>query len=162
MPRRQDKRTGTAPRALVLLLGVLCADVSAQTPIDRVSWLQGCWRLTAGGRVVDEQWMPPGGGTMMAISRTVRDGRVVEHEFVVLGERDGTLVYRAHPSGQPGGEFPLQSVDGESVVFANAAHDFPQRIGYRRRGDRLDAWIEGTVDGRARRVEFPYVRVACP
>ena len=47
-------------------------------------------------------------------------------------------------------------------MFANAAHDFPQRIGYRRRGDRLDAWIEGTVDGRARRVEFPYVRVACP
>jgi hypothetical protein len=48
------------------------------------------------------------------------------------------------------------------VLFENAAHDFPQRIGYRRLGnDSLVAWIEGTRQGRTRRVEFPYGRVAC-
>lgn len=152
-----------AMRALLALAATLLPTLAlAQSSIDQVSWLQGCWRLTAESRTVDEQWMAPSGGAMMAISRTVNGGQLVEYEFVVLREREGTLVYVAHPSGQLGGEFPLKSVDGSSVVFENAAHDFPQRIGYRRDGDRLDAWIEGSLEGRARRVAFPYVRVSCP
>ena len=152
----------TRPVLVVLMLAALPVTAGAQTPITRVSWLQGCWRMNVNGQTVDEQWMAPAGGAMLAISRTVKGGRLVEYEFVLLRERDGSLVYLAHPSGQLGGEFPLKSVDDESVTFENAAHDFPQRIGYRRRGDRLDAWIEGTLDGRAQRAEFPYARVACP
>ena len=150
-------------RVFIVLVLVAWPDVaSAQTPIARVSWLQGCWRMNVNGQTVDEQWMAPAGGAMLGISRTVKADKLVEYEVVLLRERGGTLVYIAHPSGQPGGEFPLKSVDDESITFENAAHDFPQRIGYRRRGDRLDAWIEGTLDGRAQRAEFPYARVACP
>lgn len=150
-------------RALVVaVLAALPAVLSAQTPITRVSWLQGCWRLNVNGQTVDEQWMAPDGGAMLGTSRTVKAGRLVEYEFVLLRERDGALVYEAHPSGQAGGEFPLKSVDDDSVTFENPAHDFPQRIGYRRQGDRLNAWIEGTLDGRSQRAEFPYARVACP
>lgn len=147
---------------LVLVLAVCPVLASAQTAIARVAWLQGCWRMNLDGQTVDEQWMAPAGGAMLGISRTVKGERLVEFEFVLLRERDGTLVYVAHPSGQPGGEFPLKHVDDDSVTFENTAHDFPQRIGYRRRGDRLDAWIDGTLDGRSQRAEFPYARVACP
>lgn len=151
-----------APSLLLALgLAVLPTRVEAQTSIDRVSWLQGCWRMSSNGRTVDEQWTSPGGGAMLATSRTVRDGKLVEYEFVVLREQGGALVYQAHPSGQPGGEFPMKTVEAASVVFENLAHDFPQRIGYRRAGDRLDAWIEGTMNGKTRRADFPYVRVAC-
>ena len=31
-----------------------------------------------------------------------------------------------------------------------------------RRQDSVLAWIEGTIDGKARRVEFPYRRADCP
>ena len=145
----------------VLLTGV-SAGAAAQTGIDRVSWMSGCWSLASGGRTVDEQWMAPRGGTMLGISRTVKDGHLAEYEFVVLRERGDGLVYMAHPSGQVGAEFTLKSVDEASVVFENTQHDFPQRIGYRRRGESLEAWIEGTVGGTVRKVEFPYRRVACP
>lgn len=147
---------------IVLVLVALPGPASAQTAIARVAWLQGCWRMNVNGQTVDEQWMAPAGGTMLGISRTVKADKLVEYEFVVLREREGTLVYIAHPSGQLGGEFPLKTADDDSVTFENTAHDFPQRIGYRRHGDRLDAWIEGTLDGRAQRAEFPYARVACP
>lgn len=135
---------------------------AAQPAIDQVAWLQGCWRMSANGRTVDEQWTSPAGGAMLATSRTVRDGKLVEYEFVVLREKDGGLVYEAHPSGQAGGAFPMKTIEASSVVFENPTHDFPQRIGYRRTGERLDAWIEGTMNGKTRRAEFPYVRVACP
>ena len=49
------------------------------------------------------------------------------------------------------------------VVFENAAHDFPQRVGYESTGaDQLLKWVEGSVNGRERRIEFAYRRVACP
>jgi hypothetical protein len=45
---------------------------------------------------------------------------------------------------------------------ANPAHDFPQRIGYLRRGaDSLVAWIEGPGTSGVRRVEYPMRRVEC-
>jgi hypothetical protein len=149
-----------------LILAVLLTGVStgaaAQTGIDRVAWMSGCWSLTSGTRSVEEQWMAPRGGAMLGISRTLKHGALAEYEFVVLRERGDGLVFVAHPSGQLGGEFPLKSIDESSVVFENTQHDFPQRIGYRRRGESLDAWIEGVVRGTTRRVEFPYRRGACP
>ena len=143
------------------LIGVSSAG-AAPTGIERVAWMAGCWSFSSGGRTVEEQWMAPRGGAMLAISRTVKDGQLLEYEFVVVRERGDGLVYVAHPSGQLGGEFPLKSIGDSSVVFENTQHDFPQRIGYQRRGEHLGAWIEGIRGGAVRRVDFPYQRVACP
>jgi hypothetical protein len=131
--------------------------------IERVAWLQGCWESASPQRTVEEQWMSPRGRSMIGVGRTVRGDRLVEYELVVLREQDGQLAYQAHPSGQPSAVFLSRSVGDAEVLFENPAHDFPQRVGYRRDGpDALLAWIEGTRNGQARRVEFPYRRVACP
>jgi hypothetical protein len=129
--------------------------------IASVAWLQGCWQMTSGDRVVDEQWMAPRAGVMLGIGRTVRGEQLVEYEWVMLSEKTGSLAYEAHPSGQQSAVFTAQSASGTEVVFENPQHDFPQRVGYRRDGDTMLAWVEGTVGGNARRVEFPYRRVAC-
>jgi hypothetical protein len=55
----------------------------------------------------------------------------------------------------------MASKSADEVVFENGAHDFPQRIRYRRGGDMLFARIEGTRDGKVRGVDYPYARVAC-
>ena len=137
--------------------------MSAATGIDSAAWLQGCWEMTSGARVVEEQWTRPRGGTMLGVGRTIRDGRLLEHEFIVLSEKDGSLAYEAHPSGQSAAVFMLREAGDGHVLFANDAHDFPQRIGYRADGvDRLVAWVEGTMNGQARRIDFTYQRVACP
>lgn len=131
--------------------------------IDRVAWLQGCWESVSPQRTVEEQWMSPRGHSMIGVGRTVRGDRLVDYEFVVLREQEGQLAYQAHPSGQPSAKFLSRTVSDTEVLFENPAHDFPQRVGYRRDGpDALLAWIEGTRDGQARRVEFPYRRVTCP
>jgi hypothetical protein len=72
------------------------------------------------------------------------------------------LAYEAHPSGQPAATFLSIELTASKVVFENREHDFPQRVGYERTApDTLSAWIDGTINGKARRVEFPYKRVAC-
>ena len=117
--------------------------------------------MIAGDRVVEEQWMAPRGGAMLGAGRTVQGGRLVEHEFVVIREDSGRLVYEARPSGQPPAAFPAREVTPRSVVFENLQHDFPQRIGYSREDDGVLAWIEGPRNGQTRRVEFSYRRASC-
>jgi Domain of unknown function (DUF6265) len=142
----------------------VAATVGAWSPPDgirRVAWLQGCWQAVSADQTVEEQWMAPRGGSMVGSGRTVRGDTLTEYELVVIRERGEGLVYVAHPSGQPSAEFASSSVSEGRVVFENPAHDFPQRIGYERRGNSLQAWVEGTKDGRSRRIEFAYLRTAC-
>jgi hypothetical protein len=131
--------------------------------VERLAWLQGCWETANPQRTVEEQWMSPRGKSMIGVGRTVRDGKLVEYELVVVREKDAQLAYEAHPSGQPSTVFLSRSIGESDVVFENLEHDFPQRVGYRRDGpDGLQAWIEGTRNGQTRRIEFPYRRVPCP
>jgi hypothetical protein len=52
------------------------------------------------------------------------------------------------------------------VVFENEAHDFPQRVIYRREGDRLLARIEGKIGGKERSADWIFNRAGlnqrCP
>jgi|SoiMethySBSTD1v2_1073268.scaffolds.fasta_scaffold04683_7 uncharacterized protein DUF6265 len=147
------------------------SEKAAQLTIDRVAWMHGCWRMTTPQSIVEEQWMAPRGGTMIGVGRTVarpadaKGGgggeRTTDYEFVVLKEQNGQLAYEAHPAGQAPALFMARETAADSVVFENAAHDFPQRVGYRRSGNGLVGWIEGTQNGKSRRIEFTYTRVAC-
>ena len=132
---------------------------AAADGVDRLVWLAGCWTMPRAKGLTEEHWMPPAGGTMLGMSRTISDGRTVEHEFIRIAPVNGVLSYVAQPSGQREATFALVSLTDDAVVFENAAHDFPQRISYRRTGDTsLTARIEGTVDGQPRSRDFPYRR----
>lgn len=140
------------------------AALGAESGVKSLGWLAGCWSRTDADPGSGEQWTAPGGGTMLGVSRTVRGDRTVEYEFVVIrAAPDGTLVYHAHPSGQPSAEFRLLHLREREVVFENTAHDFPQRVGYRLEDDgTLTAWIEGSRGGgRNKRIPFRMRRASC-
>src|SRR5262249_34033606 len=138
---------------LLLMLAGGLARAEAAGDVNAITWLTGCWESQTGDRMVEEQWTAPRAGSMLGVGRTVKGNALVEYEFVAIRERDSRLVYIAHPSGQPSAEFTSSSISADSVVFENPQHDFPQRIGYQRTRDGLDAWIDGRHDGRTQRVE---------
>lgn len=134
-----------------------------QGDITRLQWLAGCWLRENGSTSTEEQWMRPGAGMMLGMSRTIRDGRVLEHEALrIYSAADGALIFAAAPSNQLPAEFRAVAVSSDSAAFVNAAHDFPQRIVYRRVGaDSVQATIEGPRNGTTRRIDFDYARVRC-
>ena len=166
MNARCSRRSSLAVSIVAIVIVVVDAQTtSAQQPtgIARIAWMQGCWETSSPQRTIDEQWMSPRGGSMLGMSRTVRDGRLVEHELMILSERGDQLAYEAHPSGQKPATFLSSTLTASTVVFENPAHDFPQRIGYERKGpDALTAWVEGPQNGRTRRIEYAYQRAPCP
>lgn len=156
-------RTAIPLTAGLLLLRSIAGSAQAAPTVEEVGWIAGCWELSAGTRVIEEQWMRPRAGLMLGVSRTVAGDSLREYEQVAMLERGGRLVYAAAPARQAPAEFESITVSDTLVIFENSAHDFPQRIIYRRRGaDSLVARVEGTRGGRTRGSDFPYRRVACP
>lgn len=145
------------------LLCILAAGTAAaQSPLDRLAWLGGCWETSAGGRVTIEMWMSPAGGLMVGASRTVADGRPPAYEHLRLHTDGDQLVYTAIPSGQTETEFRSTAVSDSGFTVENPQHDFPQRITYRRTGqDIMTARIEGPGPSGSRGFEARYRRVKC-
>lgn len=140
----------------------LAADGPVTKPtLTTISWLAGAWASDQHGQQTTEQWMAPAGGTMLGMSRTIAQGRTVEYEFLLLRmEANGEISYVAKPSGQAEAVFKLIYASATTVVFENPQQDFPQRISYTLQdGGKLTATIEGTKNGKTRRVEYHYQRV---
>ena len=134
--------------------------LSAQT--SALKWMAGCWERRANNLVITEQWSFPRARMMFGAGQTTRGDSTIEYEHTRIFERDGRLVYSAQPSGQSPAEFVADSASNYSVIFSNPAHDFPQRVIYRRLGaDSLLGRIEGQRGGQVRGVDFSYRRVSC-
>jgi hypothetical protein len=162
MPSLMRSPLMTLAGAVVVALCPSTAAAQRASRVEQVGWLAGCWERPSGTRIVEEQWMRPRAGLMLGMGRTVDGDSLVEYEQVLLLERDGRLVYAAAPSGQRPAEFASSAVSDSMVTFENPAHDFPQRIIYRRAGaDSLVARVEGVRSGRMRGVDFAYRRAAC-
>lgn len=147
------------------LFGFLVASgaVAAEHDVTALAWLAGCWAPEKGDAGSLEHWLPPAGGTMLGVSRTVKNGKTVEFEFMQLRvNADGKLVFIALPSGQQETTFVASSIAKDTVTFENPQHDFPQKVIYRLESpNRLIGRIEGTRNGASRGIDFPMRRVSC-
>lgn len=148
--------------ALFLFILACTRDADAKdTALKRLAWLEGRWERNSPAMVVQEQWLPALGNTMMCIGRTVKGDSLVDYELVIIREHGARFAYEAHPAGQETATFLSTTITESSIVFENLQHDFPQRVGYQLiGGDSLLAWIEGPSKGQTKRIEFPYRRVS--
>ena len=136
---------------------------AADSPLNALTWLAGCWFGRSGKNEFREHWMRPAGGLMMGMGRTTSDGKLQSYEAMRIElDATGVPVFVAKPSGQPEASFKSVKADATSIVFENPTHDFPQRVKYQLKPDgTLDARIEGNLKGREARIEFPMRRASC-
>jgi hypothetical protein len=127
-----------------------------------LAFLQGTWRVEQNGVVTEETWIPPAGGTMLGVGRTIRGERTVFFEFLRLEQRDDGVFYIAAPRGQGATEFKLTVADiaAGRFVFENPSHDFPQQISYERQpdGQSVRASISGLRRGQPATESWEYRR----
>ncbi|MET0580391.1 MAG: DUF6265 family protein [Pseudoxanthomonas sp.] len=137
---------------------VLCAGQAAAGE-PGLDWLAGQWCGDDGGRQIEEVWMPEAGGILLGMSRTVHGSKVESFEYMrIVADGQGAR-FHAQPNGAPPTVF-TQLARGEGWIrFGNPAHDFPNRIEYRREGERLHAYIAGPgQDGKEVKIPFDYRR----
>ena len=162
----------TSIKLLALMYLCLALSVSSQSTektsstakVEDLAWIAGCWEIKDAAKqlTIVEQWMAPDAGAMLGMSRTVRRGKMTGYEFLRIVRDDVSVKYVSRPSeNNTDTDFRLVKSSANEVVFENPQHDFPQRIIYRRDGDKLTARIEGPSGGKTRGIDFPYVRVPC-
>ena len=163
MACRSRSRLEAYPMHLFPLLAVLAASpapcpAATGTPpsVQSLAWMAGAWQVNDQGLLTEEHWMAPGGGAMLAASRTVKDGKMVEFEFLRIEEVGGKLLYRAQPGGKPVTDFTRVEQGPSCVTFENPEHAFPRRILYWRDGATLHARIEGTRGGKPAAMEWAW------
>lgn len=155
--------------AAVVVMLVLGASRRASTPrgtsaldsaasISGLAWFAGSWETDDHGRYVEEHWTRLAGGTMLGMSRTVREGKTIAFEFIRLESRPDGIFYVAQPQGRPPVDFKLAELQGQEATFVNPAHgDHLKKIVYRKNSDgSLTARIEGENGGQAFSQEWLY------
>jgi len=134
--------------------------------IAGLAWLEGCWSGSVNQRDFREHWGPLRGGMLLGVGSTVFMGKTQSFEFMRVESRPDGVFYVALPSGQGETAFKLTTVatdDKDTIfTFSNPAHDFPQRVMYRRGSEGwLFATIEGKIKGEDKQAIFPMRRVGC-
>lgn len=146
---------------LLLCMGAKASARQEEPTVQQLAWMAGCWEMVSPDVTVEEYWTSPRAGTLLGMSRTMRRGRTMGLELLVIRESGANLVYEADPSGQAAASFEATELTDAGVTFENPRHDFPRRISYSLRG--ADSLLARIDDGRAgRQVDFPYQRVPCP
>lgn len=119
-------------RALILGLVLGCAGAPPTTPAGDLAWLVGEWTAPSGDLVTTERWTALPDGSLLGSGYVGGAQALVFAEAlaVVDGPDGRTLV--AWPSRQAPTRFPAVSAGPDEVAFENPAHDFPQKLVYRR------------------------------
>ncbi|ANP45026.1 DUF6265 family protein [Candidatus Viadribacter manganicus] len=151
-------------RLVLFFAALLFAPAAFAQDVSDLRWLRGCWqteppREAESGATFTEVWIAPEAPIILGYDY---------HEGE--GEIQGWSQMRIESNGAPElvdmplGSFPIryrlmdEEVDNH-VSFQNLEHDFPQRIEYRREGNRLYRRISnGGVDAQ----EFIFHRIRCP
>jgi Domain of unknown function (DUF6265) len=134
---------------------------AGESPQDDIDWLSGHWCGSGGSETIEESWLPPRAGRTLGVSRTMRGDRMSAFEFLRIEPVDGVPTYVAQPGGRPPTRFKRSTGGVDWVRFENPAHDFPQRIEYRRDGDHLVVSISGPGEGgKEMTIPFEYRRCA--
>ena len=154
--------------ALLTILLAAAAPIAplAQAPaaaIADLAWLEGHWTGDSGPLRMEEIWTSADGGALVGLHKDVatKDGaaRMVSFEFLRIERGADGIAYVAQPGGRPPTRFPLVEAGARRVVFANSAHEFPQRILYwLDDAGALHARIEGPKGGRTVGQEWTWTR----
>jgi hypothetical protein len=124
--------------------------------IDQLGWLTGHWQGDYEGGQLAEQWMAPGGGTMMCVSRLIFGGKTASAEFLLLEERvDGLYLTIILPRSGRNELLRVTRMSNDEVVFEHTNPEKRERLTYQHEGDgSLYVLLEKQKDGRPVETEF--------
>ena len=133
--------------------------------IADLAWLEGHWAGTDGPLQMEEIWTSAAGGALVGLHKDVAHPRRRGADGVVRvpADRSGRGRGRLRRAARRPAADPVRAVESgpRRVVFANPAHDFPQRILYwLDDAGALHARIEGPKDGKTVGQEWTWTSAA--
>lgn len=144
---------------LLLFLSQVCIPAYSQKA-DALKWLPGTWKIVSAKGTVIETWKQVNDSTLTGKSVFVKAAHdTTLQETLELSFRKGQWSYISTVQGQNNNQpvaFTVIFLKGTEFIAENPAHDFPQRIAYRRIKDQLFASIEGKLNEKFSKRNFDF------
>ena len=137
----------------LILASLIAAQPAAPAAEPDLDWLAGYWLSCEDGVEVSETWSNRRGGIMLGSSVTIGDDAFGWEQIRIEADGEG-LTFHALPRGQSPAAFRLVRSGPAEAVFENPAHDFPNRVAYRREGSELFAEVSGKKGANVQRWRF--------
>ncbi|WP_162128328.1 DUF6265 family protein [Flavobacterium phycosphaerae] len=148
----------------VITLLVSCQKKSEKKfdELEKMNWLIGNWENKMPEGILTESWKKENDSTFSGESYFINPKDTVHFESIRLIQKEDELIYTATVPGQNDDEpvdFKLTS-DTESIfTFENPAHDYPQKITYKKvDANNLVATISGKQQGKDSQESYPMKR----
>jgi len=154
---------GKLPFVAVILCAFVQESTFSQKDFEKLQPIVGTWLNKRTRGDIYETWTRKGEKEFAGMSYTLANGDTTPLEKVRLYMQARQIVYAPVAVGQNQDKevlFKLKTIEGSRFVFENLEHDFPKRIVYDfRSNDSLYAHIEGQIESKQRRVDYPYRRI---
>ena len=77
--------------SLLLCIGLVLGEKDKPLTVESLSWLTGSWEGQIGGDLLEEIWLPPRAGTIVALVRSSNESGTNFVEIIIIKEINGTL-----------------------------------------------------------------------
>lgn len=152
--------------AILILIFLTQANVYAQDtgkPFNDLNLLLGKWSMETNKGILYESWKKQNDSTFTGLSFRISGKDSLVLEGMELVHRQGRIMFIPTVPGQNDEKpvvFTLFKLEGGRYIFENKEHDFPSRVVYvLPKENILQAWIEGSVNGQTRRMDFSFKKV---
>jgi hypothetical protein len=140
---------------IVVVVMVSCKNNSAEKKFDKLeklNWLVGSWEQKLPEGTLVENWKMENDSTYSGESYFIKEKDTLSFESIELLQKGDMLYYIPTVKGQNNDKpvtFKMTSDADNSFTFENPAHDYPQKIVYKKAGaNDLIATISGKQQGK--------------
>ena len=77
--------------SLLLCIGLVLGENDKPLTVESLSWLTGSWEGPIGENLLEETWLPPRAGTIVALVRSSNESGTNFVEIIIIKEINGTL-----------------------------------------------------------------------
>ena len=150
---------------------VTATPAPVKASVDQVAWISGAWTGTLNDRTIEQHWMTPLAGSMVAMYRSIRDNKPTLYELLAIEQEGEGLVLRikhfAPGAGLVGQEakdvsmnHTLVGIEPRKAVFEAVTPTGPVRVTFTSPdAASLDIVVERQREGKPVATEFKYKRV---
>ena len=97
---------------ILFVINSVWGQTSKPLSVDSLAWLTGSWQGPINGNILEETWLPPRAGTIVALVRSSNESGTNFVEIIIIKEINGTL------------ELQLQLFDNSLKPINNNPHSF--------------------------------------
>lgn len=150
-------KTSLAITLLVLLTTSAYSQKKTDQDFKKLKWLAGSWTRTNNkqGQTGEETWKVVSSSKLTGKSFTLKGADTVFIEHTTLQIKGNEIFYIVIAPGDPKPtSFKITSLTDNSFVCENPEHDFPKKITYELKDNKIKATISG--DGKS--IDFFFAR----